>query len=174
MDPAVGALMCKPSGSTTGWAFSRLGVGTKPALAVGDDGTPVTPLSVELLGVRIIGGGKEALVKVQAQPKPIWFRQGEEIEGHKLERIEPREIVTTAPDGTTSNFTINVKYAANPGAAAVGPAGIAPTPAPKRTRVARAKRTPAPGRRTPSADIKEKIERLREEARKRRAERGRR
>lgn len=142
-------------------------------LGAGTD-APVMPLSVELLGVRIVGGGKEALVKMQAQPKPVWFRQGEEIAGHTLERIEPREIITTAPDGTKTNFAINVKYATNPASVAVGPAGVAPTPRPKRTRSARAKRTPAPGRRTPSADIKAKIERLREEARKRRAERGRR
>ncbi len=141
--------------------------------AAGSD-EPVAPLTLQLLGVRIIGSGKEALVKMQTQPKPMWFRQGEDIEGHKLERIDPLEIVTKAPDGTTSNFELNVKYAVNPGTVAVGPAGIAPTPKAKRTRTARAKRTPAPGRRTPSADIKAKIERLREEARQRRAERGRR
>jgi len=39
MDPNVGALMCTPSGVTSGWTFSRLGVGIKPALAVGSDGT---------------------------------------------------------------------------------------------------------------------------------------
>jgi len=142
-------------------------------VAAGSD-APVAPLAIQLLGVRIIGGGKEALVKMQTEPKPMWFRQGEEIEGHKLERIEPLEIVTSAPDGTTSNFELNVKYAVNPGSAAVGPAGVGPTPKAKRTRAARVKRTPAPGRRTPSADIKAKIERLREEARKRRAERARR
>ena len=31
--------MCTPSGVTTGWTFSRIGTGSKPALAVGDDGT---------------------------------------------------------------------------------------------------------------------------------------
>ena len=31
--------MCTPSGGTTGWTFSRIGTGSTPALAVGDDGT---------------------------------------------------------------------------------------------------------------------------------------
>jgi hypothetical protein len=142
-------------------------------VAAGSD-TPLAPLNIELLGIRIIGGAREALVKEQAQPKPVWFRQGEQIGGHTLERIAPREIVIVAPNGDEMNFPINVQFKRDASVAAPGPAGIARTPAPQRPREARAQRTPAPGRRTPSADIKEKIERLREEARRRRAERARR
>lgn len=36
--PDAGASICMPSGTTAGWTFSRLGSGTKPAMAVGADG----------------------------------------------------------------------------------------------------------------------------------------
>jgi hypothetical protein len=144
----------------------------QPGVATGSD-TPLPPLNIELLGIRIIGGAREALVKEQAQPKPVWFRQGEQIGGHTLERIAPREIVVRAPNGDEMNFPINVQFTRDTSVAAPGPAGVARTPEPP-TRGAGVQRTPAPGRRTPSADIKEKIERLREEARRRRAERARR
>jgi hypothetical protein len=80
--------------------------------------------------------------------------------------------VMVGPGGEETTLVINVEKAkAGQPAAMTGPAGIQPTPTP----VAGATRTPrgvmSPGvARTPAADIKEKIERLRQEARKRRGQ----
>jgi Type II secretion system protein C len=131
--------------------------------------TPVRPLTIELLGVRIVGGEREALVKDQGQPKAEWFRPGEEINGHTVGRIEPRAIVMVSPTGDEVTLPINVKYNQQPGGGSLGPAGVQTGVAAQAARAAAP--TPAP-RRTPSADIREKIERLREEARKRRAARA--
>lgn len=130
--------------------------------------TPVRPLTIELLGVRIVGGEREALVKDQTQPKAEWYRPGEDIGGHRVGRIEPRAIVMVAPNGDEVTLPINVKYNQAGGAPSLGPAGVQAvvTPRPGAQAV-----TPMP-RRTPAADIREKIERLREEARRRRADRA--
>jgi hypothetical protein len=133
---------------------------------------PVRPLTLVLLGVSGGGPEREALVKDQTQPKPLWIRQGEDVGGYKLGRIDPTSIVMVGPGGEEITLVINVEKAkAGQPAALTGPAGIQPTPTP---RVA-APRTPrgvmSPGvARTPAADIKEKIERLRQEARKRRGQ----
>jgi len=145
------------------------GADAKP---VAGDATPLPPLAIELLGVRIIGGEREALVKEQAAPKAFWYRPGEQIGGHTVQRIDPRTIVVSSPDGAETSVSINVKYQRDTSVAALGPAGVQPSP-PQPTRARVGGQTPRP-RRTPSADIKAKIERLREEARRRRAERARR
>jgi hypothetical protein len=150
---------------------SRTGVpaGTAAAAAPVE---PVRPLTLVLLGVSGGGPEREALVKDQTQPKPQWLRQGEEVGGYKLGRIDPTSIVMVGPGGEETTLVINVEKAkAGQPAAMTGPAGIQPTPTP----VAGATRTPrgvmSPGvARTPAADIKEKIERLRQEARKRRGQ----
>jgi hypothetical protein len=71
----------------------------------------------------------------------------------------------TSPSGDHMTLVINVEKGVRPGAVAPGPAGIQPTPpAP----VGRGRATVAPHPAPTPNDIKEKIERLREEARKRR------
>jgi hypothetical protein len=155
------------------------------AKPVAGTGAPVAPLVMELLGVRIVGGLREALVKEAAQPKALWLRPGEEIGGHTVARIDPRVVVMAAPTGEETTFPLKVKYERDTSVAALGPAGIQPVPPPPQANAqaaqpAQAGQPPQPGqpvvspapRRTPSADIKAKIERLREEARKRRAERA--
>jgi hypothetical protein len=140
---------------------------------------PVRPLTLVLLGVSGGGPEREALVKDQTAPKPQWLRQGEEVGGYKLGRIDPTSIVMLGPDGSETTLVINVEKAkAGAVPAAMGPAGIQPTQTPVAgvTRTPRAPGAPAaagmsPGpARTPAADIKEKIERLRQEARKRRGQ----
>jgi hypothetical protein len=151
---------------------SRKGVEPGTAAAAAAPTEPIRPLTLVLLGVSGGGPEREALVKDQTQPKPQWLRQGEEVGGYKLGRIDPTSIVMVGPDGAETTLVINVEKAkAGAPAAMTGPAGIQPTPTP----VAGATRTPrgvmSPGvARTPAADIKEKIERLRQEARKRRGQ----
>jgi len=133
--------------------------------------TPVQPLTLVLLGVIGTGDEREALVKDQTQPKPIWLRRGEEIGGYKLDRIDARAIVMVAPSGDEVTLQINVEKGRAP-AMPVGPAGVQPTPHPAATRArlgAGVTPVPAP---TAGAEIKEKIERLRQEARRRRAAQG--
>ncbi|MCC6767373.1 MAG: hypothetical protein IT293_22210 [Deltaproteobacteria bacterium] len=150
---------------------SRTGVQPGQAAAVTTN-EPVRPLTLVLLGVSGGGPEREALVKDTTQPKPQWLRQGEDVGGYKVGRIDPTAIVMVGPDGQETTLVINVEKArAGQPAAATGPAGIQPTPTP----AAGATRTPrsvmSPGAaRTPAADIKEKIERLRQEARKRRGQ----
>jgi hypothetical protein len=134
---------------------------------------PVRPLTLVLLGVSGAGPEREALVRDQTAPKPQWLRQGEEVGGYKLGRIDPTSIVMVGPGGEETTLFINVEKAkAGQPVAMTGPAGIQPTPTP----AAAPTRTPRGGAmrpgvaRTPAADIKEKIERLRQEARKRRGQ----
>jgi hypothetical protein len=142
---------------------------------------PVRPLTLVLLGVSGGGPEREALVKDQTQPKPQWLRQGEDVGGYKLGRIDPTSIVMVGPGGEEVTLVINVEKAkvgapGQPGQAGqpavlTGPAGIQPTPTPggAQTRTPRGPMSPGAAR-TPAPDIKEKIERLRQEARKRRGQ----
>jgi hypothetical protein len=136
---------------------------------------PARPLTLVLLGVSGGGPEREAHVRDQTQPKPQWIRQGEMIGDYKLGRIDPISIVMVGPQGEEVTLFINVEKAkAGVPAAATGPAGIQPTPTPGApgpvaTRTPRGVMSPGVAR-TPAADIKEKIERLRQEARKRRGQ----
>lgn len=133
---------------------------------------PPPPLNVQLLGVTVAAGAREALLKDQNQPKPLWMREGEDVSGYTITRIDPISVEMRTPTGEKVTVGITVEKGAHPGAAAPGPAGVQPTPPP--AQVGRGRPTPqAPqhaGAPTPN-DIKEKIERLREEARKRRQQR---
>jgi hypothetical protein len=139
---------------------------------------PVRPLTLVLMGVSMAGSEPEVLVKDQALPKAMWLRAGEEVGGYKLGRIEPRSIVMIGPAGEEVTLFINVEKGKAP-AVPTGPAGVQPppqavpsVPGPARTRPGMVAAGASPAAvRTPSPDIKEKIERLREEARKRRASR---
>ncbi len=149
--------------------FDQSRTGVQPGTAAANAPTePVRPLTLVLLGVSGGGPEREALVKDATQPKPEWLRQGEEVGGYKLGRIDPTSITMVGPDGQETTLFINVEKAkAGQPVAAMGPAGIQPTPTP----AAGVARVRAPGAvRTPAADIKEKIERLRQEARKRRGQ----
>lgn len=137
--------------------------------AVATPAPPPQALDLILIGITFASGGREALFRDQTQPKPLWLREGEEHKGYKISRIESRSVVLRAPTGDEMTLMINVDKGKNPGAPAPGPGGVAtsptpvvptPPPRPRPTRV-RVTTTPAP-------DIKEKIERLREEARRRR------
>ncbi|MEO6025818.1 MAG: hypothetical protein ABIR79_02995 [Candidatus Binatia bacterium] len=133
---------------------------------------PARPLTVVLLGVSGGGAEREALVRDQTQPKPQWIRQGEMVGDYKLGRIDPISIVMVGPGGEEVTLFINVEKAkGGQPAPATGPAGIQPTPTPGvvPTRTPRGVMSPGVAR-TPAADIKEKIERLRQEARKRRGQ----
>jgi hypothetical protein len=132
---------------------------------------PVLATNLTLLGVRIVGGEREALVKDAAQPKALWVRVGEEVGGYTVERIEPTSIVLDAPSGDEMSLFINVAVDPARRGAPMGPAGVPPTPMVQVRPMPGA--TPAIAGRTPAPDIKAKIERLREEARMRR-ERARR
>jgi hypothetical protein len=133
---------------------------------------PIRPLTLVLLGVSGGGPEREALVKDQTQPKPQWIRQGEEVGGYKLGRIDPTSIVMVGPGGEEITLVINVEKAkAGQPVAMTGPAGIQPTPVPAAVATRPARGVMSPGvARTPAPDIKEKIERLRQEARKRRGQ----
>lgn len=133
------------------------------------EAAPLPPLSLALLGVTVAAGAREALFKDQNQPKPLWLREGEEFNGYKISRIDPTSVVLTTPSGDHVTLAINVEKGAHPGAVAPGPAGIQPTPPQPMVRGRPTVAAPHPGP-TPN-DIKEKIERLREEARKRRQQR---
>lgn len=133
---------------------------------------PPPPLNLALLGVTVASGAREALFKDQAQPKPLWLREGEEFNGYKISRIEPTSVLLTTPSGDQVTLTISVEKGAHAGQPALGPAGVQPTPPPAPA-AGRGRPTPAIAGQpaaTPN-DIKEKIERLREEARKRRQQR---
>ncbi|MEB2284965.1 MAG: hypothetical protein B6D46_11955 [Polyangiaceae bacterium UTPRO1] len=148
---------------------SRTGVQPGSATAAAPS-EPVRPLTLVLLGVSGSGPEREALVKDTTQPKPQWLRQGEETGGYKVGRIDPTAIVMVGPDGQETTLVINVEKAkVGQPAVVTGPAGIQPTPAPAATRTARGVMSPGAVR-TPAADIREKIERLRQEARKRRGQ----
>lgn len=133
---------------------------------------PARPLTVVLLGVSGRGPEREALVRDQTQPKPQWIRQGEMVGDYKLGRIDPISIVMVGPGGEEVTLFINVEKAkGGQPAAATGPAGIQPTPTPGVVPSRTPRGVMSPGvARTPAADIKEKIERLRQEARKRRGQ----
>ncbi len=152
--------------------FDQSRTGAQPGQMASAPTEPVRPLTLVLLGVSGGSPEREALVKDQAAPKPEWIRVGEDVGGYKLGRIDPTSIVMVGPAGEEITLFINVEKAkAGAPAAHMGPAGIQPTPTPG----AVASRTPrgggSPGvARTPAADIKEKIERLRQEARKRRGQ----
>jgi hypothetical protein len=154
---------------------SRTGVPPGTVQAAATPAEPVRPLTLVLLGVSGGGPEREALVKDQTQPKPQWLRQGEEVGGYKLGRIDPTAIVMVGPGGEEVTLVINVEKAkaGQPGQppVALGPAGIQPTPTPggAQTRTPRGVISPGAAR-TPAPDIKEKIERLRQEARKRRGQ----
>jgi hypothetical protein len=151
---------------------SRQGVKEGAAAAAAAPAEPVRPLTLVLLGVSGGGPEREALVKDQTQPKPQWLRQGEEVGGYKLGRIDPTSIVMVGPGGEETTLVINVEKAkGGQPVAMTGPAGIQPTPSPVAgtTRTPRGVMSPQAVR-TPAADIKEKIERLRQEARKRRGQ----
>jgi hypothetical protein len=157
--------------------FDQSRTGAQPGQAAAAAPTePVRPLTLVLLGVSGAGPEREALVKDVAAPKPQWLRQGEEVGGYKLGRIDPTSIVMVGPAGEETTLYINVEKAkAGAPAAMTGPAGIQPTPTPggnpNPTRTPRGGGAMSPGvARTPAADIKEKIERLRQEARKRRGQ----
>lgn len=150
---------------------SRTAAEAGPAAAVVAT-EPVRPLTLVLLGVSGGRSDREVLVKDQTQPKPQWLRRGEDVGGYKLGRIDPTSIVMVGPGGEEITLVINVEKAkAGQPAALTGPAGIQPTPTPGHlaTRTPRAVMSPGVVR-TPAADIKEKIERLRQEARKRRGQ----
>ncbi len=135
---------------------------------------PVRPLTLALMGVMVTSGERQVLVKDQAAPKPIWLREGEQIGGYSVARIEPTSVVMSSPTGDEVRLMINVEKGRG-GAPATGPAGVQPpaTAAVIRPGVPTPAMTPIrPGRRggAAGADIKEKIERLREEARRRRGQ----
>lgn len=127
------------------------------------------PLTLVLLGVVGAGSERQALVRDQAQPKPIWLRQGEEVGGYKLGRIDASAITMVAPNGDEVTLVINVEKGRAP-AVAMGPAGIQPTPAAVATRTRPGAVVTPVMAHTPAADIKERIERLRQEARRRRGQ----
>lgn len=128
------------------------------------EASPVPPLNLVLLGVTVAGGGREALFRDQAQPKPLWLREGEEFSGYKIRRIDPRSVLMVTPTGDEVTLMINVE---KKGAGApTGPAGVQPTPHPAPSRPPHM--TPQRVTTTPAPDVREKIERLREEARRRR------
>ena len=132
---------------------------------------PVRPLTLwSCSGVSGGGPEREALVKDQTQPKPQWLRQGEEVGGYKLGRIDPTSIVMVGPGGEETTLVINVEKAkAGQPAAMTGPAGIQPTPTPVAgTTPDAARRHVARGRPDTGGGHQGKIERLRQEARKRR------
>jgi hypothetical protein len=157
--------------------FDQSRTGVQPGAAQAAAPTePVRPLTLVLLGVSGGGPEREALVKDQTQPKPQWLRQGEDVGGYKLGRIDPTSIVMLGPGGEEITLVINVEKAkagqpGQPPAALTGPAGIQPTATPGgvQTRTPRGGMSPGVAR-TPAPDIKEKIERLRQEARKRRGQ----
>ena len=143
---------------------------------------PVKPLTLALMGVMVAAGERQVLVKDQAQPKPIWLREGEQIGGYSVARIEPTAVVMASPTGDEIRLMINVEKG-KPGAAPpTGPAGVQPQPTavmapPRPPGPAGAAGAPSPAatparprRGAAGADIKEKIERLREEARRRRGQ----
>lgn len=147
---------------------SRTGVPPEAVNALPTE--PLRPLTLVLLGVSGGGPEREVLVKDQTQPKPQWLRQGEEVGGYKLGRIDPTSIVMVGPAGEEITLVINVEKAKGGQPVSMpGPAGIQPPPAPVPARTPHGAMSPS-GARTPAADIKEKIERLRQEARKRRGQ----
>ncbi len=151
---------------------SRQGVKEGEAAQAAAPAEPVKPLTIVLLGVSGGGSEREALVKDQTQPKPQWLRKGEDVGGYKVGRIDPAAIVMVGPGGEETTLVINVEKAKGGAPVAMtGPAGIQPTPTPVAgmTRTPRGVMSPQAVR-TPAADIKEKIERLRQEARKRRGQ----
>lgn len=153
--------------------FDQSRTGVQPGTVAATVPTePVRPLTLVLLGVSGAGPEREALVKDTTQPKPQWLRQGEDVGGYKVGRIDPTAIVMVGPDGQETTLVINVEKAkVGQPVAVTGPAGIQPTPTPAAgiTRTPRGVMSPGAVR-TPAADIKEKIERLRQEARKRRGQ----
>jgi len=130
--------------------------------------SPAPPLNLALLGVTLAGGGREALFKDPAQPKALWLREGEEFNGYKIKRIDPASVVVQSPAGDEQTLMINVEKSKAGAVPMTGPGGVQPTPAAVRGGRPTPRPTPARATSAPGSDVKEKIERLREEARKRR------
>ena len=128
---------------------------------------PAASVNLSLLGITVAGGVREALLKDAAQPKPLWLREGEEYGGMQLRRIDPTSVVMVTPGGDEVPLMISVEKGKAVPVPPTGPAGIQPPPARPTPHVA----APRPGA-TPGEDVKAKIERLREEARKRRQNRA--
>ena len=130
--------------------------------------SPPPPLNVSLLGVTVAGGGREALFKDQGQPKALWLREGEEFNGYRIKRIDPTSVLVQSPTGEELMLPINVEKGKGGAVPMTGPGGVPPAPA--AVRGGRPAPHPTPVRATgaPGNDVKDKIERLREEARKRR------
>ena len=141
----------------------------KAPAAAQAEAAPPPPLNLALLGVTVAGGGREALFRDQALGKPLWLREGEDFNGYKIGRIDPTSVMVLTPSGDQVTLMINVEK--HSGAAPLtGPAGVLPTatPIPNAGGQRPPRITPARVTSTPAPDIREKIERLREEARKRR------
>jgi hypothetical protein len=131
--------------------------------------SPPPPLNLALLGVTVAGRGREALFKDPAQPKALWLREGEEFNGYTVKRIDATSVVVQSPAGGEQTLVINVEKGRGGGAPMAGPGGVQPTQAGVRRGRPTPHATPVRATRGPGSDVREKIERLREEARKRRA-----
>jgi hypothetical protein len=140
----------------------------KTVAAAPVDAPPPQPLTLSLLGVTVAGTGREALFRDSTVGKSLWLREGEEFNGHKINRIDPTSVLLVTPTGDQVTLMINVEKRG--GGAVTGPAGIVPTPTPIPNAAGQRPPRITPPRvlNTPAPDIREKIERLREEARKRR------
>jgi len=130
--------------------------------------SPPPPLNLSLFGVTMAGGGREALFKDQGQPKALWLREGEEFNGYKIKRIDPTSVLVQSPTGDELTLLITVEKGKGGAVPMTGPAGIQPTPVAVRGGRPTPHPTPVRATAAPGNDVKEKIERLREEARKRR------
>jgi hypothetical protein len=131
---------------------------------------PLPPPDVELVGVLMVDGDYEALIREAGQAKPRYVVKGDDVSGYTVAGIAATEVTLTSPDGEAVSLPLRLKLSGASAGGAAGPAG-APV-APQATAAGPAgAQPPAVGRPAPGtpADAAASVrERLRELRRKRR------
>ena len=114
-------------------APSAAGAGPTP------EQTPQPPPTLKLSGVIFVGPVREAVfIDVTQGNKQIRMREGEEISGYKVSRIDAQQVSLVNGTGDEVKLDLLIDTAKGPGGKVTGPGGMVP---PQQ----RAGRQPAPG-----------------------------
>lgn len=112
-----------------------------PSAAAGPapEQTPQPPPTLKLSGVIFVGPVREAVfIDINQNNKQIRMREGEEISGYKVARIDASQVSLVNPTGDEVKLDLLIESGKAPGGKAIGPGGMM-TPQP------RAGRQPAAG-----------------------------
>jgi len=98
--------------------------------------TPQPPPTLKLAGVIFIGPTREAVfIDINQNNKQIRMREGEEISGYKVSKIDVAQVSLVSGTGDEVKLDLLIDTAKAPGGRSVGPGGLV-TPAPRAGRQA--------------------------------------